>query len=283
MNPQLDKNILLAYLYDELDEKTHQEVETYLATYPAAQSELDELKKTRQILGNLPDKAVKIPKFVFDEPETKLNGKVYSLNSSKSGFYSMFGRSFTTIAASLSLLFLLAYLSQLNISYNQNELKISFGNPKIENKENPIAENKSINLATNSLNKEAVNQLIISYLQKNKDSLNWQISQLENRLASQPKGKTGNELDNKTINLLLEQIRQENLKTMLKITELSAQQQQENVEKMFSSFARYYESQRNEDLQFIGTTLNNLQENQQSTIKRQVMTDQILAKLISNK
>jgi hypothetical protein len=135
----------------------------------------------------------------------------------------------------------------------------------------------------NSLRKEEVNQLIISYLQKNKDSLNWQISQLENRLASQPKGKTGNELDNKTINLLLEQIRQENLKTMLKITELSAQQQQENVEKMFSSFARYYESQRNEDLQFIGTTLNNLQENQQSTIKRQVMTDQILAKLISNK
>ncbi|MCU0447664.1 MAG: hypothetical protein MUE85_22415 [Microscillaceae bacterium] len=282
MNPQLDKNILLAYLYDELDEKNRQEVETYLATYPTAQAELDELKKTRQILGNLPDKAVKIPKFVFDEPETKLNGKTYALKSSKSGVYAMFGRSFTTIAASLGLVFLLAYLSQLNISYNENELKISFGSPKIEPKINLIEAKKVDNLA-DKLNKEAVNQLIISYLQKNKDSLNLQISQLESRLASQNKGKMGNELDNKTINLLLEQIRQENLKTMLKITELSAQQQQENVEKMFSSFARYYETQRHEDLQFIGTTINNLQENQQSTLKRQVMTDQILAKLISNK
>jgi hypothetical protein len=279
MNPQLDKNILLAYLYGEVDETTRQEVETYLATYPAAQAELDDLKNTRQLLGNLPDKAVKVPKFVFDEPETQLNGKVYPLKASKSGIYQIFGRGFTTVAASLCLVFLLAYLSQMNISYNQNELKISFGAPKIEN---PIQEKPNTNLA-NNLSKEEVNQLIINYLQQNKDSVNQKMAWLENRLANQTQGKVNQGLDKSTINLLLEQIRQENLKTMLKITELSAQQQQENVEKMFTNFARYYESQRDEDLQYIGTTLNNLQENQQSTIKRQVMTDQILAKLITNK
>lgn len=282
MNPQLDKNILLAYMYGELDEAERQKVESYLATYPEAKAELDELQNTRQLLSHLPNQEVKPPVFVWDAL-AKTKSKV----SSKQQVFSIgFKRNLSVVAASLLLFFLLAYVTKLQVSYHQNELRISFGgSPKaIETKnESHLAQNQN-------LSKEEVNKLIINYLQQNNDSLNIQLAQLENRLKQQtllvsqkPKVESSNPLDKRELKLLLEQIKQDNLQTMLKITELSAQQQQASVDKMFQNFARYYEQQRDSDLQFIGTTINNLQQNQESTIKRQVMTDQILARLVRNK
>jgi hypothetical protein len=286
MNPKLDKNILLAYMYGELSAAECQQVESYLATFPEAKAELDELQHTRSLLANLPEKEVKPPVFIFD-PLTKQSPKKFKLNANSEKLFSIgFKRNLSVVAATLLLFFLLAYITRLNVSYHDNELKISFGEPKTTKEE----KNQYQLAQNNGLTKEEVSRLIINYLQKDKDSIDRQIALLANRLEKQslPQNQktslaNSGQLNNSELKLLLEQIRQDNLQTMLKITKLSAEQQQESVDKMFENFARYYERQREEDLDFIGTSINNLQLNQESTIKRQVMTDQILARLVGKK
>src|SRR5258708_3136426 len=111
-----DENILVSYLYGELDEKDSAELEMYLQAHPEIKEKLQAMSVSRELIGALKDKEVIAPPIFMDgDPSVRPIWR------------SAYFKVAVSVAASFLFLMVAARLIGVEIRYNQGELRMSFG------------------------------------------------------------------------------------------------------------------------------------------------------------
>jgi hypothetical protein len=272
MSYKPNEHDLIAYLYGELEPTEKEAVEKYLFEHPEARAELERMKQLRSLLSTVEDKEVIAPPiFVGDHKAIAFWNAPYF-------------KTIVSIAASLLLVILVARLVGLNMRYQQNELRISFGEtsspaPNQANQQVPVLSpaevqamiNESLNknnLAMQSSWKETQQQLDAS-VSKSLATNSSRIDKLvrEASLGSQDQ-----------IREFVAGIQTENLQLVKNYFKLSADEQKQYIEGLLVDFSKYLQQQRNDDLQLVQTRLNSLEKNT-NVLKQE--TEQILSSIIT--
>ena len=249
MSYKPDEAILTSYLYDELSKEEHAKVSAYLAANPEAKKELDEIRSMQSFMGKLEDKEVSEPSFVFDSSPTVVVAENRATN--------YFLKSTIAVAASLSLLILVGYFTQLRISTGENGLLLSFG--KVEVSEQP------------EVNEENIKSWMSEMLAANNENLLGKINQVESNFDKQTKQlKNSNagmkqlanyKIDQDLVDRYVGQITKENRDIILNLMEVAGRNQQQYLDDMMLDFAKFMESQRQNDLEVIQDHLNSFANN----------------------
>lgn len=271
MSYKPDESILAAYLYGELPKDVYAQVTAYLAEHPDAKKELEEIKSMQKMIGKLQDKEVTEPSFVFENPSIVV--------ASKHSFLSSFMKLTIGMAASVTLLLLVGYFTELNVSFEDNGMLLSFG--KIETI--PSVE-------TNNISEENIKEWMQESLAVNNESILSKINEVETHLTNQvdnQKKTTTNQIkslqanqgiDQNIIDQYVSQLQEENKEIILSLVNLSEHNQQKYMNKMIADFSAYLDEQRINDLEVIQTSFNNLKDNTEIS---QIETNEILASIIS--
>lgn len=271
MSYKPDESTLAAYLYGELSKDEHAQVSGYLATHPEVKKELEEIKSMQKVMGKLQDKEVTEPSFVFENPAVVVVSKHPFLNS--------FMKLTMGMAASIALLLLVGYFTSLNVSFQENGIQLSFG--ALEKINTP---------EINSLTEANVKAWMQESLVANNENLLSKIDEVESQLsdqvdlqkvthANQMKSLTSsNKIDQGIIDQYVSQLKQENKDIILSLVEVSERNQQQYMSAMITDFSAYLDQQRNNDLEVIQTSFNNLKDNTEIS---QIETNEILASIIS--
>jgi len=258
------KEILVSYLYGELDEQTAQEVATYLAQHPEEKAELEELNDVRVSLAHISTKMPNKPLVIssFEKPLKK---------ASSSGMTN-FSKNLLSMAASLALLLVAAYLTNFKVSQTTNGFEISFGkSPSQEVIKGNGLEMKDVEaLLTQKLNEKD------AYYQKEISSLKDKANMSQNTALAQNNGET---FTKKEVMDLIQKARKEDYTMMQQIFTANNQEQNAYLNNAFKAFAAYWEQKREQDLNQIDKTLSTFKEQASEKFKE---NDMILTRLIDS-
>lgn len=265
---------LMAYLYGELEDDKREKLEQYLLENPAARQELEKMNGLRRMLSQVEDKEVIVPPiFVGEHPSQRFWQAPYM-------------KTIMGIAASLLIVILVAKFSGLNIRYQQQELRISFGDAPVVKTESPVTQP-----VVASITPEQVQDMINSSLQQNNAALQASLEETQQKLNASIHQSLA--LNSGKIDKLVQQastaseaqvrefvasMQTENAKMVKSYFQLSANEQKQYVEGLLVDFAKYLQQQRNDDLQVVKTQINSLQQNNDVFRKE---TEQILTSIIS--
>lgn len=257
MSYKPEESVLIAYLYGELSDEESRKVEAYLSENEEARVELDELKDTRSILGKLPDKEVSVPSFVFDE-----SPKV--VVSNKAGIFQLW-RKPLAIAASISLIIFIGYLSNANFSIGEGGVQLSFGTTEVEQE---------------MFTKEDVQQMIQAAVSENNRLVNQKLDGYQNDLTQMVSnnGSTSG-INQDQIDDYMENWRQQSIETLAGLLEASELSQRKYTDDLLRELAVYLDIQRQNDLNVIQTRFDNLIDDAELN---QMQTNRILTNLLSN-
>ena len=273
MSYKPDEKVLMAYLYDELPMEEKLMVENYLQENPQALNEFQELQNLRKFLSKIEDKEVIAPPIVVE-------------NANQRFFWNApYFKTIASIAASLLILMLVGKFTGLQMNYNNNELRLSFGAPVIRNEQNGVAQT--------SVTKDEIQQMINSSLQNNNQAMlaNWNETQQKQLDESIRKNLAANSTK---INSLVQQasrasqdeiqryvssLQNANQEMVKNYFQLTSSEQQKYIEGLLVDFAKYMNQQRTNDLNTLQTRLSSIEQNT-SVFKQE--TEQILASIISN-
>ena len=270
MSYKPDQTTLIAYLYGELSAEEQEQLNNYLSGHPELQTELSELKNTRKLLGKLENEVVVEPRFVADQKNIVLPGKLWQSNAVKWPL---------AIAASIAIVILAGFLAKLKIGISSSGMQLTFGQPQyIEQshsanvtkadvsawvKEAMATHNVSLETKLNGL-EEHVLQTALS-----QKAVNNKVSQL-----TLQQSVNGNALVGKYI----KQLKSENETRLLRLLEDAQHTQKVYVDEIITDFSNYLEEQRQQDLELIRTGYNQLRNN---TELNQLETNEVLASLIT--
>ena len=155
MNYKPNESELMAYLYGELEGEAKRKVEQYLAEHDEERRALENLSSVSNLLGRVKDKEVIAPPIFIGDAKQRYFWDV------------PYFKTIMSIAASLLLLMMVAYLTGTQIKMSGNEFKISFGKqPEII-----PAEKQEVKPTESSLTATQVQEMINSSLATNNESL----------------------------------------------------------------------------------------------------------------
>ena len=267
MSYKPSENDLMAYLYGELENSEKEAIEKYLFEHPEARLELERLSNVRTLLAEVKDKEVIAPPIFVDE------------RRSRSLWDIPYIRTIGSIAASLLIVILAGRLAGMNVSYDNREVRISFGGTKASSAE------------SDGLSTEAVQAMINASLDRNNQSMQASLKETQSLLdASVNKSLALNSAkidklvreasvaSQDQIRAFVSGLQAENLQLVKNYFKLSADEQKEYIESMLVDFSKYLQQQRNDDLQLVQTRLNSLEQNT-DVFKQE--TEQILTSIIS--
>jgi len=265
---------LMAYLYGELEDDKREKLEQYLLENPTARGELEKMSGLRRMLAQVEDKEVIAPPiFVGEHPSQRFWQAPYM-------------KTIMGIAASLLMVILVAKFSGLSIRYQQQELRISFGDVPEVKTVSPVTQP-----AVATLTPEQVQDMINQSLQQNNATLQASLDETQKKLNASINQSLA--LNSDKIDKLVQQastaseaqvrefvasMQTENAKMVKSYFQLSANEQKQYVEGLLVDFAKYLQQQRNDDLQVVRTQINSLQQNNDVFRKE---TEQILTSIIS--
>lgn len=259
---------LISYLYGELSGEEKIRVEHYLQSDVEAMKKYLEMVELRKILNHVEDKEIIAPPILAE----RTNNVVFWRSTSF--------RTVLSVAASFFLLVLFAKMLDLRIHTSGNEVRIAFG--PVENEVTPQP----------SVTSSQVQQMIEASLSKNNDHLENQWTDNQDELNHSIQQNL--DLNSKKIDGLLQttslasqaQIQQfvsglqdQNLKLVKDYFQLSTNDQKTYLEGLLIDFSKYLKEQRNQDLLYLQTRMNSI-ENNTDLFKQE--TEQILSGIITN-
>jgi hypothetical protein len=270
MSYKPEKDTLIAYLYGELSSEEKGKVEGYLNDNPAAQREVVEIQKTMKVLGKLPDEEVTPPTFVFDRDKVVV---VENRQASSSALKVVMG-----IAASILIVILTGYFTNMKITYSNQLLSIGYG--EVSTPTIPVNDNTS---NVNQLVQQAIaknNETVLSKMDHMNDQFNAKLEKQSKERASTINALLNRtqEVNDNVIQMYVSQMRDENRKVIENLFTLSNGQQQRMINDVLADFSNYLENQRQNDLGIIQASLNGLKDNTETNLQE---TNQILARIIT--
>lgn len=275
MNYKPDEGTLMAYLYGELEGTEKEKLERYLFEHPEIRMELEKLQQVRHVMGMVKDKEVIAPPIVIDNHSRGLR------------WNAPYVKTILAIAASLLILMVAGRLTNTNLSFADQQLKISFGKPV-----DFALPQETNNQPTEGISAEEVQQMINASLTQNNELIKASWSETQEKLDAsirQNLVSNSNRIDQlmkQTSNASQEQIQAyltaaqtENLRLVKDYFQLTSSEQKQYLEDLLVDFAKYLQQQRNDDLQIVQSRLNSLEQN---TDQFKQETEQILSSIISN-
>lgn len=241
---------MMDYLYDELNPEDRKAFEEELAQNQELKDELEAFQSGKEIMGNWEDEKVSAPPFfnVHKTPEK---------NNSHNGF-----KWFLSIAASLLILMVAAKFTGLEISNQNEEFRIAFGN-EIQ--------------PDNKVDKDEIQQMVNIALTNYEEKLDAERKEdkqeLDNYLTQQ------SQQNKKLINNYLTGLQESNVEMMQTYWKESNEQQQIYTEKLLTNFADYIQEQRKEDMDYLFAKME-LMESDKDLFK--IETGQLINSLASN-
>ncbi|HAS41747.1 MAG TPA: hypothetical protein DCS93_14810 [Microscillaceae bacterium] len=290
-----DEATLMAYLYEELEGAERKKVEAYLEQNPEAKAELEGLQDTRGIMGMLGDQQVEQPLILMTNgseqpvpaaamlPQEKAS---HETSQPKERLITMgFARTLIGIAAAIILVFLMGALTNLQIkSGGQEGFAISFGK-----NDTPIQPNtQKPTIVREEVNPQEVQKLLSAYMKNYGDNFTKKLGSLEQKMAlqnqqvlnAQKSKDEPSEVNGFTVTevqMMLDNLKKDNLKTMVELIRLSNKDQRDYVGRAIADYARFIDDQRDSDLKNINRTINNLDDRTKS---QQLQSDRLLARVI---
>lgn len=268
MSNRPDENILISWLYGELDEAEKAKVEKYFQENPDELKKMQQLRGVSEIMGNIQDKEVIAPPLFLDD-----DVKVVPFWKTNSF------RTVMSIAASFLVLIVAARLVGTQVTYSNGELRISFGKPSIETNTNTLtamdvqrmideSSQKSQATLENKLaeNRTGLDAAIKQTLAGNTAQINQLVKQASN--ASQA-----------DVRSFVSSMQRDNLAQMRDYLLLSTSDQRKYTDNLIVEFSKYLQEQRTQDINMFQTRFSHLEQN---TDQLKNETEQILASIISN-
>jgi len=265
------KEDLMAYLYDELSDEKRKKLEIWLKENPETMKEVEELGMVRKTLGAVEDKEVVDPYFYGGT--SSLSPWQVTRIISNTIIKPVIG-----LAAAITLMFLVGFLTDFNMNTSNGYLSVSFG---------PDQETPSVA----QMDEQQVQLIVNRMLQEENTQLDSEIADLEEGLKSQLASyyeeqknqfnsnlNTNTQNSNQAIADVVRQLQRDNLDYMERYLELASRNQEQNMKIALTEFSDFLASQREEDLNRIQYNLTTLQESQD--IQR-IETDQILATILN--
>jgi hypothetical protein len=266
MNYKPDESTLISYLYGELSDKEKAKLENYFRQYPEELAKLRALGEVREVMSHAQDKEVIAPPVFVDDSNVR------------SLWHSSYFKISLGIAASILFLLVAGKILGPEISYSRGELRISFGNKKVEQP-----------APTNTLTEEKVKEMISSSLASNNELQNNLKKEDEKRLMQSLVDMNSKKMDALAKNASLasrEQVQafvaglqEQNLKLMKDYFQLSSTEQKKYMESLLTDFSGYLQEQRKQDLQLVQNQMSYYEKNN-NQFKQE--TEQILTSLIAS-
>lgn len=252
MSYKVDESILMAYLYDELSTEERGKVEAHLKEDEAARKELEELKEARFLMGKLNDREVEVPRFTFDQP-------TMVVASSRNAWWKVpMG-----IAASITLLLVVGYLTSFRISTGESGFQVAFG----------VSEPRE-----EFYTKSQVESIVSDALAANNQLVNQKLNAVENSMVTQV-SQENPPIDDDLMNEYMARLRDFNRETLRSLLENSEQSQKDYTDRSLQDLAVFLDIQRRNDLDVIQTQFQNFEDDAEFN---QLQTNQILTNLISS-
>ncbi|SNT36824.1 hypothetical protein SAMN05421640_3594 [Ekhidna lutea] len=256
MSYKPEESTLIAYLCGELVGKELDKVEKYLADNEDARKELNGLKSTLSIMGQLEDKEVEVPTFSFENPRKVVVG------ASTMSFW----QRTLAIAASIALILFMGYLTNFRVTLNNQGFELAYGHQAGEQNQQDIEK-----LVAEAIEKN--NKRLSEDIQLAKEDMRNLVSEsnqsLQNQLVSY---KPDHVVDD------FEKQKKQYLEQLRKMVESSELEQKKYTDQVLTDFAIFLDIQRQNDLELIQTRFENFQDDAELN---QFQTNQILANIIS--
>lgn len=263
MSYKLDEDKLMAYVYGELSYEEKKEIDELIKKHPEIQEELDQLKDVRSVLGKLQDKEV-IEPVIFHERRKEVP----------------YLKTIMAIAASISFIILVSYLTNLRVSFGDQQLVVQFGETSMKN-DTVTDANKSI---------REFNKQLTASAKQDSESLQKQVDSLKMTLASYAntsemisrqieKSLSDNLLATKSqLAAYASEQQKINQQALLSLFNQSEEQQKQYINTLLTDYADYIDGRREQDVQFYIDGLRTIKEDYDL---KQIETEQLLANLIT--
>jgi hypothetical protein len=264
MKGKVDESQIIDYLYGNLSAKEKQLMEDAMMKDAVLKQEIAEMASVMGFLGKSEDKEVIPPAFVFPKEH----------QASSSFFSSGTFKSIVSIAASLLILLLSAYVTGFYISKDSNGLLIGFSNDgsvQSVSKEDvrDIMQEVMANYTQEQDNKlESLNSKFTTQLENSK---NENVNSMKEYLAE------NSESSREMMKNYIQQSNATNRKMITDFFQVSTEQQQEYLSTVLTDFSKFYNNQRKEDLETIRTGLLDYRD---SNNQKQYETELVLANLV---
>lgn len=272
MSYRPDENVLISWMYGELDDAEKAKVEKYFQENPDEFKKMQQLGVTKDIMSNIKDKEVIAPPLFMDDNDDKVI-PIWRTNSF---------RTIATIAASFLLLIVAARSLNTEVNYSNGELRISFG------KSQPVQQLPT----ANGLTAMDVQKMIDESTKKSQETLDARLAESRDQLDQSIKqtlaGNTAhiNQLvkqaqsaSQSEIRTFVATLQRDNLAQMRDYLQLSSSDQRKYTDNLIVEFSKFLQEQRSQDLNMYQTRFSKLEQN---TDELKNETELILASIISN-
>ena len=163
---------LITYLYDEMSTEERQQFEIAMENNPELKREFEELKEMRKGLGQIQDKEVMEPFFLWGK-----QGSDSWVSMFKRRNLLMF-KPFIAVAASLVIVFLVGYFTNFSITYKDQSLYIGFNSSGTSGSETTYTQDQVAQLVNEEIAKN--NAYIFSKLTETENNMDTRFAALEN-------------------------------------------------------------------------------------------------------
>ncbi len=265
------KNDLIAYLYGEMSTEERLRFEKEMESDPELKNEFMELKQVRKGLSQLEDKEVMEPFFLWGK--NVANGRANPFNRKTLILF----KPFIAIAASLTILLVVGYMTHFSISYQQDQLFIGFNRVQQTQPVDVLSAEEIRNLVRNEIDQN--NQHIFNTINDSEGKMETRFASLESSQQQLTSRTSAKGIPEKDLREFYKQLQQANATLMENYLQNATVQQQEYFQTVMNQFTNYLQDQREEDMRIIRRNLVNLKENQD---QQKQETQQILATLLSN-
>lgn len=269
MSYRPDEKDWMAYLYGEMEGEEKERFEQYLAVNEEARKQLHHFKGLRNLMGQAEDKEVIAPPIVFADSRT-------------SRFWDApYFRTVIGIAASLIVVMMVARFAGTNISFSENELRISFGSePAPAQTASPASltpkEIQRMIDASVAQNNTAIRQDWQSHEVKLNESIRQNLAVNSSRINALM--KEASSASQEQVRGFVAAMQTENMKQVKDYFQLTSAEQKSYIENLLVDFAGYLQQQRNNDLQLVQMKMQSI-EKDTDLFKQE--TEQILASIIT--
>ncbi|MEM7108877.1 MAG: hypothetical protein AAF519_11680 [Bacteroidota bacterium] len=267
MSYKPDEITLINYLYGELTVEEKKAVEDYLKKNPEVAKEVQGLSDTRSITSSYEDKEVIPPVNLFRGEQGE-----------KMGYKGRTWRMTMVIAASVSLLLIVGFLTGYNASYGNEGLTVGFINDQKE-EDTKITLDQIEKLLEESMRRNRNDQRneLTAFKQNFERDYSDMMKQHEHQLAAFVNKQL--EVDEKKLGEYARNLELRNAELINQYFESSQIEQQTYVKNLLIDFTAYLEEQRIQDRDFY---LNRLIDLKLSTDLKQQETEQMLTSIIKS-
>jgi len=261
MNKRPSEEQIIDFLFGYLTPEERNKFEEYLQTDAELRNELEQLVATRKLMAVVADEEVIEPPMdqIVDTTSNRslLPRSVWIVSS---------------IAASICLIMLMGFMTNMNITYANREISLSFGEPTEARQQANFSSLLADYKKTSSHELQQATSLLRA------DLTNLVLDSQERQQEEIKKFNTRPRLSKTQVDTLINEFKQANTKSMQEFYSQSSEQQEAYLKSLFAQFYEYLDKQREQDLKFIQANMLRLKND---TDERQEQTEEVLARIIT--